>query len=460
VAVIVRGLVVAGLGVGLAACTEALGVGPDVLDAGRRLGATFGSPAYLGAAACLLLPIAIAAATDRAQPPGWRVAAALAATTTGVGVVGSGARAGWVGLAVALAVTATANRHRLPRVKPLPVLGCAAIVLAALVLLTPVGHRLGETFDADAPGGRGRLDEWRVATRVLADHPLTGVGPEGYRIAFADGVDASYEHDHGRDPLPDRAHAAPLDIALAGGPLGLAAWVAVLITLAPYLRRALRSVDALAVGIAGALVAYLAAELLLFPLAELEPVAALLAGLLVTDARARVAPRAFTAALGAVAVVALTAGSLDVLADRQGNLAVHDLDRHDTAAAVEHAQRAVDLRPDVLRNHLLLAIALEADDQGTVAALHAVDDALRIAPDPIAQRRKAELLVRRADATRVPDHIRIARTYVDDRLRHDPNNAVLQALAAQAALLDGDADAAARHAAAARRLHHDGDGTG
>src|SRR3546814_15208205 len=73
-----------------------------------------------------------------------------------------------------------------------------------------------------------RSEEWRIAARALADHPIAGVGPEGYRIAFADAVDADYQRAHGRDQQPDRAHAAPLDVALAGGLPALAAWFAVM----------------------------------------------------------------------------------------------------------------------------------------------------------------------------------------------------------------------------------------
>lgn len=84
-------------------------------------------------------------------------------------------------------------------------------MLGVVALATPVGGRLVALANPTAPGGATRVDEWRVAGRVLVAHPVTGVGPEGYRIAFAEGVDEAYERRHGRDPLPDRAHAGPLD---------------------------------------------------------------------------------------------------------------------------------------------------------------------------------------------------------------------------------------------------------
>src|SRR5690606_23151568 len=138
--------------------------------------------------------------------------------------------------------------------------------------------------DDDAPGGRGRIDEWRVATRVIADHPVLGVGPEGYRIAFAGGVDDGYEVAHGRDPQPDRAHSGPLDVTLAGGVPALLAWGAGAALVVRAAWRALRRGPPLVAGLAAALVAHLVGQLTLFPLAEVEPVAWLLAGLVLAAA--------------------------------------------------------------------------------------------------------------------------------------------------------------------------------
>src|SRR5690606_33495626 len=140
-----------------------------------------------------------------------------------VALVGSGARAAGVGCAVAPVVVAAARRAELRaalarRRRPAgPAAAAAAAVAAALVAGGPVGERLASAVAPAEAGGRGRLDEWRVAGRVVADPPVLGGGPEGYRVAFATGVDAAYERAHGRGPQPDRAHSTPLDVALAGG---------------------------------------------------------------------------------------------------------------------------------------------------------------------------------------------------------------------------------------------------
>lgn len=455
---VLGGVVVAALGLGAMSILEALEWSLHTLDAGSRLGGTFGSPAYLGAAVALLLPATLGVVADRSWSTRWRSTAGAASVMLAVASIGAGSRAGWFGLAVALVATAVARRDRRDRVpdRRVLVLG-AAVVIAAIgvvVVATPAGDRLSSTFDDDAAGGGpGRFDEWRVASRTLLEHPITGVGPEGYRIAFADGVDAAYDAEHGRDPQPDRAHSAPLDIALAGGPLGLAAWLALLGLLIGPVRRALRGDQPWLAGLGAGLAGYLGGQLLLFPLAELEPIAAVLAGIVVaatattgSPLRERVAPRAVPIVLGVITVGALVAGGFDLDADRQADQASEAANAGRTDDAVRHAERAIDLRPDVLRNYLLLAGARIADQQGAAAAIDALDDGLDLSPgDPIVLRRRAELLVERAASTLVPAHVDEARAEVERILDDDPFNSRLWILEGVIAHLDGD-DAAAQDA--------------
>ena len=99
--------------------------------------------------------------------------------------------------------------------------------------------------------------------------------------------------------------------------------------------------------------------------AELEPVAWLLAGLLLasTTPRGRY-PRAHGRPPGGRrprhprALLAVAAGGLDVAADRQAEAATAASRRGDPTAAARAAAEAVDLRPDELRLHLLLARTL------------------------------------------------------------------------------------------------------
>jgi O-antigen ligase/cytochrome c-type biogenesis protein CcmH/NrfG len=445
--VVTVAVAVAGLGVGGVAFGEALGWEPNVLDVGRRLSGSLGSSAYLGAATVLLVPACAGVAADRSVPRRLRTVAGVAVPVLLVAMLGSGARAAWVGLVLAGVVLAVARRHDLAA-RPRAVAVTAALIAIAVVGLatfSPVGPRVASAFDRDEPGGSGRLDEWRVATRVVLDHPVLGVGPEGYRIAFASGVDEAYERDHGRDPLPDRAHAAPLDILLVGGAPALLTWLAFLAFAGRHVWRALRGARPWLVGTAAGVAAYQLAQLLLFPIGEIEPVVWLLAGVVIgatarpDERMERVLPRVTVPAFASVAVLAAIAGGLDVAADRSAREAVDALAADDPSRAYAAAEHAAALRPDEVRLHLLVGRAAVADGRGTLTALDAVDVALDRSPDdPIARRERASLLVDRARATLVPDHIEEARRAVGELLVHDPDNAQLLLLVGHAARLGGD----------------------
>jgi hypothetical protein len=453
--VLAKGLAVAGFGVGATATAEALGWEPEVFEAGTRLTATLGSSAYLGAATALLVPISIGLALDRELSQWVRRLGGAATPLLLVAAAGSGARAAWVGL-VAAAIAAGVSRRAWERAQPAVVaasLAAGAVAIVLLAALSPVGDRLSSLTDADAPGGRGRLDEWRIAGSVLERHLITGVGPEGYRIAFAEGVDARYERDHGRLQQPDRAHAGPLDVALAGGLPALLAWGAVVALVGRAVLTTLRRGSGWLVGVAAGLVAHLGGQLLLFPIMELEPLVWLLAGVVVAASaplrpRPVAVPRAMPIALGVLAAVALVVGIVDVAADRRAGNSVDALARGDHRAAASGAEAAVSLRPDTVRLRVLAATALVADDQGALAGLRQLESALDVSPgDPIVLLHRARLLVERAEATHVPAHLARADDEVGQLLAADPYNAALWRLAARLAGLRDDA-AAEREATA------------
>jgi O-antigen ligase/Flp pilus assembly protein TadD len=421
---------------GVWAGAEALGWQPvRLVGAGDRPVGPVGSSAYLGAALVLLVPVAAGLALDG----GWSVRARrLAAVAAGVGAVGlvvSGARAAWVGALVAAAVVA------LVRTRPswrAVATGAAAVVVLALA--TGVAGRVPDLVRDRDGGARGRADEWRVAARVVARHPLFGVGAEGYRITFGRAVDDAYERAHGRDPLPDRAHSAPLDVATTTGLPGLAAYVALVVTTGALVLRAVRRAPAWVAGTAAGLVAYAAQSLFLFPIGELEPVAWLLAGAVVVhvarpDELVTVrTPRPVPVMAGALAGVALVAGGLDVAAD--------------------HAEpaRAVELRPDALRHRLAAAHALEADG-ALDGALAQLDHALAVSPrDPVVRAERGRLLLARARRSGSASDLRQARAALTRLRRDDPRNAEVLLRLGLAEQLDGDDRAAEGHWRAAERL--------
>jgi O-antigen ligase/Flp pilus assembly protein TadD len=382
---------------GLWSIAELAGWQPVRLAASDRLVGPLGSAAYLGAAEALLVPIAVGVAADRGWRPADRGLAAACAGFGTVALIGSGARAAWCGGITAVAVLGWIHREKLRgRVLPLllvAVIGSAGVV--GLAFATGTAARLPEAFEG-GPGGSSRLAEWRVATRVLVSHPLTGVGPEGYRIAFGAAVDASYQREYGRDPLPDRAHDSLLDVAVTTGFPGVAAYVALLALVGVFAWRAMRRGPPWLAGVAAGLVAYAAGALLLFPIAELEPSVWLFAGLVSiqtagdTDLVGVTLPR-WTRATAAAAVTALTGVALvlGVEAVRADQLMRTALDRQSPVLA----RRAVELAPDNIVNRVAAA-EIDAAAGSPAAGLTEVDAGLRVSPkDPVLADEKATLLL-------------------------------------------------------------------
>jgi Flp pilus assembly protein TadD len=291
-----------------------------------------------------------------------------------------------------------------------------------------VAGRIPDAFEGDVGGIGGRLDEWRVAATVVAANPLTGVGPEGYRIAFGTHVDDAYEMAHGRQPLPDRAHSALLDVASTLGLPGLAAYLALLAVVGRHVLRALWRGPPPLVGMAVGLLGYVVQSAFLFPLAELDPLAWMLAGLVVaatmTSAeQVTLRPARLMPGLVALAaLVALVAGGLDVAADRrakQSLLAVAG-DRPAVTAP------ASELRPDAVRYHLVDARVHESlgTSSGLDAALEDLDQALHLSPlDPLVRSQRTRLLLERARRHDDPAGIGVARQALEDLAVDDPRNA-------------------------------------
>ena len=230
----------------------------------RRLLGPLGSAAFLGAACCLLGPVALGVAFDRSQDRRWRW---LGGGRRGVGDDrrgGLGTRAAWVGATVAAVMVVVVVRPTMRNV-----LLCGAGLVVALAMVAPRLNDVSSRRD----GGSSRLDEWRVAAQVIGRHPILGVGPEGYRIAVAEGIDDSYERAYRRDRvLPDRAHSGPLDVTLAGGIGAGLLYVGLFGFVGWRSWKLIRSRRPIAVGIGAAFIAYGVQQLLLFPVPELDPI--------------------------------------------------------------------------------------------------------------------------------------------------------------------------------------------
>ena len=438
---VVRAMAVGGLVIAVWTAAEVLGHPPvSIASDTSRLTGPFGSAAYLGAAAVLFGGASLGVALSKGEGRSWRTCGWVSAAGCVVALVGSGARAAWLAAVIVAALVAV--RRAPAMAKHLAPIGVAAVVGMLMIAgSTGVLER--------SHGAASRLDEWGVALRVIAEHPLTGVGPEGYRLAFAEGVDDHYEQQYGRAVLPDRAHSSVLDIAVTLGLPAALVWVALIVGLGRVLLSRLRTASGLGVGLAAGVLAYGAQQLLLFPLAELDPLVWALAGMCVARAvgatqatltSPRVAVRR-TALAGAVAVAVLAGvlGVREVAADRLAQ-------RSRAAADESFADRAAGLRPDVVRYQLLAARSAEATNtvKGIDRAIDYVEAAKDLSPlDPIVLTEQARLASVRAVATGDSGDVAVALARWRALVAMDAHRSDWQLGLGYAELAAGDAETAA-----------------
>lgn len=428
---VILGAVVAASGIGLVALGEAFDISLlDTVRSTTRLGGPFGSAAYLGAAGALLVPLAAGVALDTATHRAWRFVAAVASTVGVIAVAGSGTRAAWVGLAVAGIVTLIARRATV-QARPAAALAVAVVASTAFVIggwLLPDTERASDAISRES--GSGRLDEWRVAASVIADRPVIGAGLEGYRIVAGQHISADYERAYGRRVLPDRAHNGILDGGVAGGIPAMILLVGLLFTVGRRVWTVLCHGPTWLAGAAVGLVAYVAQQQFLFPLAEIDPMAWLIAGVVVAGAPSprptRQMPRSVAAVPIAFALVALWFGGRELLADRHTQRTLNALTAQTPDRALAEAVKAVELRPDMLRVRIALMRSITAS--GTPEALRAgvqvLDEALDWSPrDPVIHRERAGLLTSLAMTSLSAADQAAARDAWLEVAADDPNNA-------------------------------------
>jgi O-antigen ligase len=419
---------------GVWSAAELLGHPPLGLEfADARAGGPFGQPAYLGAACLLFGPLAAATALDRGEPLRWRQAGALGASGALFALALSQTRAAWAGaivaaLAVGVREWAGLRRHRRRAV----VTAVAIAVIAILVgVTTPLGGRATSAFDMSHGTSAGRLDEWRIASRAIADRPLLGTGPEGYRVVFPQEVDAAYVRKYGAEAYPDRAHNGVLDVTIAGGMAAGLLYVALLAFALVHAWRALKRRDAVDVALGAAVLAYVVQQQFLFPLAELDSILWLLVGMLVarTSAPARDATlraRGLVLPIAIATMVAVTYGTREVVADRALKRAATTAD---VPTALRDADDATHWRSDSIRGWYVAARIAQRGEALTDidAALDRVQQGLDRSPrDPALRDLYGRLLVERAARSRLERDIATARAELDRLAADAPHDPTLR----------------------------------
>ncbi|MFM7207229.1 MAG: O-antigen ligase family protein [Planctomycetaceae bacterium] len=219
---------------------------------------------------------------------GWRWFSTLTAVAATTMLVMLQSRSAWLaaaaaGMVMSGVVVAAARRLALPRAVRLAGAGLALAAMtaaaggAALTFTdTPIGETLRATFirrphQAAGPTDGGRTMIWRIATQMIADHPLLGVGAGNFTVRLHEyygGEDLDFSNLSSDNWI--QPHDDFLWVWAEKGLPGVLAFVAVFATAGLAIRTVLRrgTIDEarLAVACLGALTAYLVFSIFDFPL--------------------------------------------------------------------------------------------------------------------------------------------------------------------------------------------------
>jgi putative inorganic carbon (HCO3(-)) transporter len=122
-------------------------------------------------------------------------------------------RNAWVGACIAVGLLLVLKDFRLSAVLP--------VVVAVLFAMAPDGitTRMMSMFDVQDPSNQDRLAMIEVGARIVANDPLTGVGPN-----MVPRVYETYRPDYAINPTNPHLHNVPLQIAAERGLPALAIW--------------------------------------------------------------------------------------------------------------------------------------------------------------------------------------------------------------------------------------------
>ena len=122
-------------------------------------------------------------------------------------------RNAWIGACVAVGLLFILKDFRLTALLP--------VILAALFVLAPDGliNRLTSTFNAQDPANQDRFAMIEIGARIVADRPLTGVGPNMVPRVYEE-----YRPDYAVNEVNPHLHNVPLQIAAERGLPALAVW--------------------------------------------------------------------------------------------------------------------------------------------------------------------------------------------------------------------------------------------
>ena len=168
---------------------------------------------YMTYAGTLMLVIGVAAARVIFDPR-HRAWPALVLPALAVALVLTFTRNAWVGALAGVALLLLLRDFRLIALVP--------VVVAVVFGLAPerITTRMTSMFDLKDPSNQDRLAMTRTAAAIIADRPLTGVGPN-----MVPRVYAQYRDPFAVNESAPHLHNVPLQIAAERGLPALAAWL-------------------------------------------------------------------------------------------------------------------------------------------------------------------------------------------------------------------------------------------
>lgn len=197
------------------------------------IGSTLGNPNHVAAFLATLLPLGVVLAVLGDRRTRVAVAAGGVVLVAELGITAS--RGGLAAAVSSMAVLAGLLRRELRAHRSLlfgVAAGAAALALAAGIAAGATGTAKRD-LGAMATAGPGstvdlRLQVWRTALRVAADHPVTGVGPDVFPVAFPGYADERFRETYGPFTVANGAHNLFLNTLANLGGVGLAALLVVL----------------------------------------------------------------------------------------------------------------------------------------------------------------------------------------------------------------------------------------
>ena len=235
------------------ALLQAYGVELAVMAERRAPGGTFGNRNFMAHFMALGAPVLALAGLEarrRSELVVWQIGGALVAAA----LVLSRSRAAWLALVLALILFVAEGlwagglwRNRTARGRVLALAGAAALgAVLALVLPnrlewksdSPYLDSLRDIADYREGSGRGRLVQYQNTLRMATDHPILGVGPGNWPVAYPKYTfpgDPAFDREDfiPTNPWPssdwvallaERGPLALLAVLLAGATLVVGAW--------------------------------------------------------------------------------------------------------------------------------------------------------------------------------------------------------------------------------------------